>query len=188
MINFARFTAAVLALGLASACTPTTDQIDYRDFNPSYNHQNFSTYLQGRDTKVVIEGNTFGLVPQAFGDLVTAAMQGQTVGGTTNFTTHPTNTDHSFRVIMAFNVKSYGTDLCETKHFAPVKPAVGTTLQGAWCWDKSAQSYVSARTAATNPNDPRFKKMIAETTRELFPPHMDYLLQDDDYDSSDPIP
>ena len=188
MAKFVRSLAAVLLFGVVGACAPTNTQIDYRYLNPSYNHQNFNSYLQGRDTRVVVVGDMLGLEPEAFGNAVTADMQGNNEGGPTNFTTHPTNAEPNFRVVMAFNAASYSNSLCEVKDLRPQKTAGMTTLQAAWCWDNRMESYVSGRVAAVNPSDPKFKSLIAATTRELFPQHMDPILQDDDFDSGDNFP
>ena len=188
MANFARSLAAVLLFGVAGACAPTNTQIDYRYLDPSYNHQNFNSYLQGRDTHVVVVGDMLGLEPAAFGDIVTADMQGNNEGGPTNFTTHPTNAEPNFRVVMAFNAASYSNSLCDAKTLQPQKTPGVTTLQAAWCWDNRIESYVSGRVAAANPSDPQFKNLVAAATRELFPQHMDKILQDDDFDSSDSFP
>lgn len=196
MMTFPRRTlsrmSAMVALGLLAGCAPVNTQIGYRDLSPSYNIQNFDTYLQGRDTRVVVEGDTFSLIPQAFGDLVTAAMEGHVAGGDTHFTIRPTNADPDFRVVMAFNVASMGSDaLCRTKNPKPEKTSGVTTLQAAWCWDHGAQSYVSARTPATDPNDPRFRKLIGAVTRELFPRYYTCIPEygcDDGGDDNNTIP
>lgn len=185
MAHFSSCAAAVVSLALVSACGLAGTQIDYRELNPSYTHQNFDTYLRGRDTHVIVRGDTFDLAPGAFGDLVTAAMQGQNEGGRTNFTTRPTDAEPNFRVVMAFNVASYTGGLCAAEDFKPSNANGMTTLQAAWCWEGRAESYLSARTRARNPNDPEFKQLVAAVTRGLFPRHMDKILIDDDDNGDD---
>lgn len=178
---------AVMALGLTSACAPGAVSVQ-RDLNPSYNFQNFASYHQGKDTHVVIQGDTFGLDAPAFGEQVTAAMQGKNWGRPTNFTTHPgPSATENLRVVMAFNAAPIQHGLCDGANVTPRKAGDKTTLQAAWCWEDRTESYVRAWTAPVRPGDPKFRELVAQTTRELFPPHMDKELIDED-DNDDALP
>ena len=124
-----------LISGLTFGCTQSGSQIDYADFDPSYNSQNFGNYHKDRDTRVVIIGSTLGEAPAVFGRMVTDAMQGQNRGGRTNFTTIPgASAEDNLRVVMAFDVASYGNSICDGHIPKPVKTPGVTTVQGAWCW------------------------------------------------------
>ena len=162
-----------LITGLTFGCTQSGSQIDYADFDPSYNSQNFGNYHKDRDTRVVIIGSTLGEAPAVFGRMVTDAMQGQNRGGRTNFTTIPgASAEDNLRVVMAFDVAPYGNSICDGHIPKPVKTPGVTTVQGAWCWGNRVQSYVSARTKATNAANPEFRRLIGDVTREMFPQNL----------------
>ena len=154
---------------LMAACAGGGIQV-MNDISGSFDSQNFSSYHKGRDTRVVILGDTLGMNSDDFARRVTAAMAGQNSGGATNFTTAPgPSAVQDFRVVLAFNSAVSGRDLCAAKAVTPSGQSSVTTVEAAWCWANSAESFVSARTARIAPDDPRFAALIAATTRDLFP-------------------
>lgn len=186
MARYVHGVTAVVALGLASACAPGAVKTQ-QNLNRSYDFSNFSSYHQGKDTRVVVLGDTFGMDAGAFADGVTAAMQGQNPGRPTNFTTAPgPSAEKNFRVVMAFNVAPIHYDLCNGAKVTPRTAGGETTLQAAWCWEDRTESYVRAWTAPVQPNDPRFQELVARTTRELFPQHKDRELIQDNSDDGPP--
>ena len=154
---------------LMAACAGGSVQV-MNDISGSFDGQNFSSYHKDRDTRVVILGDTFGMNSDDFARRVTAAMDGQNVGGKTNFTTAPgPSAVQDFRIVLAFNSAVSGRDLCAAKGVKPSAQSSVPTIEAAWCWANSPQSFASARTASVVPNDPRFAALIAATTRDLFP-------------------
>ena len=154
---------------LMAACAGGSVQV-MSDISGSFDSQNFSSYHKDRDTRVVILGDTLGMNADNFARRVTNAMDGQNVGGKTKFTTSPgPSAVQDFRVVLAFNSAVSGRDLCTAKAVKPSAQSSVTTVEAAWCWANASQSFVSARTAKVDPNDPRFAALIPATTRYLFP-------------------
>ncbi len=176
MLRYATCATAIAALGLASACAPGAIS-SQRDLHPSYDHMNFGLYHQDRDTRVVLIGDTFGMAPGELANVVTTAMEGQGPGPT-NFTASPgPSAAENFRVVLAFNVAPAHLSLCRGETPAQRATNGETRLQAVWCWGDRTESYVRAWTATVKPGDPRFAQLVASTTRELFPTHMDRILR-----------
>jgi hypothetical protein len=173
MTRFGIVAGTAFVLGLAGACAPNavtvTSQIE-----PAYDFRNFTSYHQNRDTKVEIRGSMFGADAQSFARAVTESMRGQTPGVPTNFTTNPgPSAERNLKVVLAFNATLSPTRICDDGILAAAR-GDGTTLQAAWCFGDRLDSYVVARAGAINGiNDPAFRDLVAEATRELFPPRQD---------------
>jgi hypothetical protein len=82
-------TVAALAIG---ACNTGLVRLQTEHNQSNYDYQNFTIYHAGRDTRVIIHGNPFGMDQAAFNKAVTDNMQGATPGRRTNFTTTPGKT------------------------------------------------------------------------------------------------
>jgi hypothetical protein len=160
-------------LGLGGACAPNGVSVTSQ-LEPAYDFYNFTAYHQNRDTKVEIRGSMFGADAQTFAHTVTENMRGQNAGGITNFTTSPgPSAEGNLKVVLAFNTTLAPTKICDDGTLAAA-PGDGTTLQAAWCFGDRLDSYVVARAGAINGvDDPAFRTLVAEATRELFPPRAD---------------
>ncbi|MGE0651729.1 MAG: hypothetical protein AB7P12_08275 [Alphaproteobacteria bacterium] len=171
MTRFGIVVSTLFVLGLASACAPNTVSVTSQ-VEPAYDFNNFTAYHQNRDTKVEIQGSTFGADAQSFARAVTESMRGQNGGGPTNFTTSPgASAEKNLKVVLAFNATLSPTRICDDGTLAAAS-GDGTTLQAAWCFGDRIDSYVVARAdAISGVNDPVFRNLVAEATRELFPAH-----------------
>ena len=178
---------AAMAAGLVAACAAGTVQTSSY-VEPTYQWVNFTTYHQNRDTLVEVHGNPFGLDQSAFGEAVTAHMQGATVGPPTRFTTSPSgNMEKNMRVVMAFNVKPVGSSLCKLTSTEPAYNGAGTVVYAAWCWEDRMDSYVRASAGQiSGVDDPRFRDLVAQTTMDLFPLYGDKEYNEDDNDHDMP--
>ena len=136
----------------------------------TYDYSNFDLYHGHRDTEVVIYGNPFAMDAKAFADAVTRNMQGANSGLPTNFTTTPKTAEKNLRVVMAFNTDADGYRLCSGKPVASRPQPQVLTLNAAWCWGDSFQSFVEAETGAVSGvEDERFRALVQQTILNLFP-------------------
>lgn len=168
-------TVLVIFLALtAAACAGDGPRL-VSHVNSSYDWYAFTSYHQNRDTLVEIHGNPLGLDMGAFGRSVTAAMQPRHSGVRSHFTTTPgPSAEKNLRVVLAFNSAPESGNLCRAKTYEALPGSGITQVLGAWCWDDRPDSVVTARIApVTSIDDPRFLRLVAETTRELFPPRKD---------------
>ncbi len=166
------FAAAALVV---PACAQDNVRLQTQFNRSTYTHRNFDTYHAGRDTKVVVHGNPFGMKAAAFAKAVTGHMQGANPGPRTKFTTTPGKTATKNRwVVMAFNAEVGIYELCRGKRFK-TRPSEGAlSLRAAWCFDGRQDSLVTASVGAPEDiNDPRFRALIRQTVLNLFPRHKD---------------
>ncbi|MDH3242429.1 MAG: hypothetical protein OEO83_17375 [Alphaproteobacteria bacterium] len=167
-----RFLAPIaMAAGLL-ACSADVVQLQTQRNRSAYDFLNFTTYHEGRDTKVVVYGNPFAMDRSAFARAVTDTMQGANYGRPTNFTTTPgPSAERNLWVVMAFNADVGPYVLCGG---GPVETRMrpdALTLSAAWCFDGRQDSLVTAVVGpATGVNDPRFKALVRQTVLNLFLP------------------
>lgn len=173
MTRFRIVVSTAFILGVAAACAPNTVSVTSQ-LEPAYDFYNFTAYHQNRDTMVEIRGSTFGTDAQTFARAVTESMRGQNAGGPTNFTTNPgPSAERNLKVVLAFNATLSPSKICDDGSLAAA-PGDGTTLQAAWCFGDRMDSYVVARAGTINGiNDPAFRTLVVEATRELFPARAD---------------
>ncbi len=150
----------------------------------SYSHGLFVYLTSGRDTLVVVRGNPFNMDQKAFANAVTDAMQGQHWGPKTHFTTGPSETARKdIRVVMLFHGPQtvLAHELCEApEKFGSVNGGDGLHLTAAFCSGSVAWTEVYAWAGSVpDVNSPTFARLVAQTTRELFP-IVDDILDDDD--------
>lgn len=178
MTFFRPIMTTLTTLVLAGACAPGTVS-SQSDIGGSYDFRNFGAYHANRDTRVDVFGATSGVDAGTFARAVTETMQGQNSGGATNFTTTPGATAaRGLRVVMAFNAAPASTSICRAGALMPDGEA-GTTLQAAWCFGERVDSYVLARTGTVKGlDDPAFKALVRQTTRELFPTIADHKINE----------
>jgi len=182
---FGRRTPICVTLVTAIMAACASDQVRTSSYvHPTYQWTNFTTYHQRRDTLVEVHGRLFGLDRRAFEEAVTARMQGQHAGPPTRFTTRPgPSAEKGLRVIMAFDAKPVGGGLCSAKAFEPGDYGPETALVAAWCWEDRADSEVWAWVSGLQgPDDPRFRRLVGETTMDLFPPRGERRYEDRDRD------
>ncbi|MFM2129276.1 MAG: hypothetical protein RL477_822 [Pseudomonadota bacterium] len=172
------FLSALACVGLAAACAGGAVSVQ-TEIGRAYDLSNFGAYHAGRDTRVDVMGSTFGMAPRNFADAVTAGMQGHNSGGRTNFTATPgPSAAPGMRVVMAFDTVPAASTICEAASLAPAKDP-GVTLQAAWCFDGRVDSYVIARTGPVKgPEDPAFRALVAQATRDLFPTVRDHKINE----------
>ena len=169
---FRSVTMLVGLLALASACSAGHVQLQTQRNRSTYDFLNFTTYHEGRDTKVVVYGNPFAMDRSAFARAVTDTMQGANFGRPTNFTTTPgPSAERNLWVVMAFNADVGPYALCGG---GPVETRVRRdvlTLTAAWCFDGRQDSLVTAAVGpAAGVNDPRFRALVRQTVLNLIVP------------------
>jgi hypothetical protein len=182
--------AGILSLFL-SACIADSIRITESEFDTAYDYMNFSNYLAGKDTAVQIHGNPFSMDKAAFARALTQHMQGANEGEPTNFTTTPKygdpdadTTNKEFRVIVAFNINPKPSTLCTAKKFrakkSAQKPDPVLRIHLAWCFENDEHSTIIAETSMPkSAQDPRFRALIEQSVRDLFPQNHDYVLTED---------
>lgn len=165
---------AVIALGAAGACAG--DQpASVGQLHQNYDYQTFNSYHRNRDTLVEVHGNPLGLDPAAFGRAIGDAMRSS--GVQTNFTTTPgASAEKNLRVVVSFNARPGNRGLCSAKPGGTASSAKTsiTAVYAAWCWGDRVESEVATHvTPVTGIDDPRFRTMLAQSMRELFPGNKD---------------
>lgn len=178
-ISFLAPAALALVLGGCAGQAMTVNE-----HSPSYLWEDVRYASSGRDTRVVIRGNPFGLQQPAFEQAVLDAMRGQQMWIETNFTVRPTNAHKDFKVVMLFNGPDdvLGEDLCSVPgKYSSVSGSSGLRVQAAWCYGDDPETQVVGSSGANGVNSPGFAALIGQTTRELFPPTPD----DDDGQDTD---
>lgn len=169
----------------ASACSAQSIRTQ-EDYNRStYDYSNFSIYHAGRDTRVVIHGNPFSMDRQAFERTVTDQMEKAHGGQATDFTTTPDETAApDLRVVLAFNPVETVPRLCRDMEIPTRDDTAAFRLTAAWCWGDRRDSYVDASAGAiSGPNDPQFRKLVAQVMAGLFPKHMEREFRGNDDDN-----
>lgn len=161
--------ASLMAL---SACSAGLVRLQTERNRSTYDFLNFSTYHEGRDTRVLVYGNPFAMDPAAFGRAVTDTMQGANYGRPTNFTTTPgPSAERNLWVVMAFNADVGPYALCGDGPVRTQRRADVLTLTAAWCFDGRQDSLVTAAVGpASGVNDPRFRDLVRQTVLNLFVP------------------
>jgi hypothetical protein len=162
----------LLLSGALSACSGaprTTSEVW-----PLYRPNDFARASGGRDTYVVLRGNPLAVPPEQFEQLVLSNMQGQNWGPRTNFTTHPTNYDNAYKVVMLFNGANVNAGaLCRNPGAIPFRTGAQPELHvfGVYCrYDQmmtSAQGWLKAEGAGVSREG--FARLIRQMTAELFP-------------------
>lgn len=170
---------AAIILGAAGACAGNQPSL-VSHLHPTYDYKTFNAYHRNRDTLVEVHGNPLGLDRAAFANAVADAMQHRYSAIQTRFTTTPGGSvEKNLRVVMAFNTRPGNLGLCTAKADAEAAIAARapiTVLHAAWCWGDRAESEVTAHIApVTAVDDPRFRALVSQATRELFPGNKDVL-------------
>jgi len=142
---------------------------------PLYRPAEFARAGGGRDTYVVLRGNPLALDPAQFEQSVLRDMQGQNWGQRTNFTSHPTNYDNAYKVVMLFNgAQVNGGELCRNPGAIPFRtgPQSELHIMAAYCRYDSAMVLVQGwlKPEGAGVSQEGFSRLIRQVTRELFPP------------------
>ena len=148
----------------------------------------------GRDLRVVVLGNPFGMEPQAFGQLVTDAMRNRIATVHTRFTTTPDRTARpEYGVVLAFNPAQtmLNSNLCSGEPIPTRPPGGPIVVQGTFCRNTGFAGLLGqegffgllgggALTSATGwldhpqgPSDPAFRALVGDMTDALFPTRQD---------------
>ncbi len=160
---------AVLALVLGGCAGQA---MTVNNHSTSYLWSDVRYAQEGRDTRVVIRGNPFGLKKPTFEKAVLDAMRGQQMWIETNFTATPANAHKDFKVVILFNGPDdvLAEDLCSVPGtLNSVSGSAGFRLQAAWCYGDDPETQVMGSAGADSVKSPGFAALIAQTTRELFP-------------------
>ena len=132
--TFARGVVIFLALGGCGGATITSTAYNVPPSGPEL----FRYAAVGRDFRTEIHGNPSAAPKQVFEAAVIDAMQGNTWGRPTNFTTTPSQTAREdYRVVMIFSGdRSYGGKAaCGSVDAASLAPVGGSVkLQAAFCY------------------------------------------------------
>lgn len=165
---------AAVMLGTAAACAGD-GPASVGQLHPTYDYQTFNSYHRNRDTLVEVHGNPLGLDAAVFGRAIGDAMRSS--GVQSNFTTTPgASAEKNLRVVVSFNARPDNRGLCSAKpgDTGPSARTPITAVYAAWCWGDRVDSEVSTHVAPiTGIDDPRFRAMLAQSTRELFPGNKD---------------
>jgi hypothetical protein len=144
------------------------------EVSPLYRPTDFGRAGGGRDTYVVLRGNPFAVDPAQFEQLVLSNMQGQNWGQRTNFTTHPTNYDAGYKVVMLFNGANVnGGELCSNPGAVPFRtgPQSELHVMAVYCrydqWLTKADGWMQGEPQGLSQD--AFAGLIRQTTAELFP-------------------
>lgn len=169
--------AAAMALATLTACVGDGPAF-VAEYGTNYDYNTFNLYHRNRDTLVVIHGNPLGMDEAAFATAVTDAMQTRNSAIHTHFTTKSGgSTENNLRVVLAFNKQPGNAGLCEGTPTRDI-PTPGksiTQVYGAWCWsDRPEMEVIAYVSPITSVSDPRFLKLVADATRELFPGPKDF--------------
>ncbi len=164
---------AVLALVLGGCAGQA---MTVNEHSPTYELEDVRYASSGRDTRVIIRGNPYGLPQAAFEKAVLDAMRSQQQWIETNFTATPSNAHKDFKVVILFNGSDdvLGEDLCSKPgQLNSVSGSSGLRIQAAWCYGDDPETQVMGSAGANSVNSPAFAALIGQTTRALFPPTPD---------------
>lgn len=169
------FLAIAGTLSILAGCSGDNVALQSYYNYPAYDYANFSLYHAGRDTRVIVHGNPFGMDRTAFAKAVTDAMQGANIGRPTRFTTTPgPSAEKNLWVVMAFNTGNTIYGLCGPRDYPSEqggRGSEGLLLRAAWCFDGRQDSWVEARiSGARGTGDPRFRALVRQTVLNLFVP------------------
>jgi hypothetical protein len=162
---------SLIVLGAVAACAGDQPRSIGTLHPTTYDYQNFNTYHRNRDTLVVVYGNPLAVDDAALGRAVGDAMRAS--GVQSNFTTAPgASAEKNLRVVVSFGRRPDNRGLCTLKpgDRVTVDRSGITEVHAAWCWSERVDSEVSSYvTAITSLDDPRFRALFSQATRELFP-------------------
>jgi hypothetical protein len=164
----------VLGAGpLLTACSSTPRTTS--EVWPLYRPSELGRAGGGRDTYVVLRGNPFAMDPAQFEQLVLSNMQGQNWGPRTNFTTHPTNYEAAYKVVMLFNGPNVnGGELCSNPGAVPFRtgPQPELHVMAVYCrydqWLTKADGWLQGGPQGVSQDG--VARLIRQVTAELFPP------------------
>jgi hypothetical protein len=138
---------------------------------PTYDEKDFDMYLAGRDARLVVRGDPFGMGNESFDRAVASLLPNRRRGQTTNFTTVPgADAVEGARLVFLFNPASIGNDPCSAKGYKADPRPREITLSAAWCPGSQAAMHLTGYLGgATGVDDAGFRALVAETMLELFP-------------------
>jgi hypothetical protein len=166
--------AAAAILFLAGCAYGPVPVVAVIDIDPTYSLGEFTSAAAG-SLAAVVHGNPFGGDQASFAAAVTDAMRGQHFGPETKFVPTAPEVRPTYRVVLDFTgAVLSGTQLCQgavpkAPQGAAARPGV-VSLHAAFCRGARDLTEMQAGiTGATDAAHPRFRWLVAATTRELFP-------------------
>ncbi len=172
MTAFKRIGAVTLAASLLAAGCAAETMVGH--INRAGVPSEFAYAGGGRDFTTVIIGNPFDQSKDQVDVAITDAMQNQTGGPVTHFTTRPNDTARrAYRITIMFDppISLDAHDLCgDVSNLRSENAGESLRLLAAFCSHGDVMSYVYARTtAAPSPGDPAVRSVIARVMWELIP-------------------
>ena len=163
---------AVLGLTALTACSNTVVVTDPAT-NPNYVKNEELYAARSGSIRVEVMGDTFGMAPEAFADLVVNEMRASYYRH--DFFTRQASraTDPRYKIVMMFNADPAwsGYDLCAASQPippAPVQQGQRTVLLAVFCGGSTPLSENSGRVALSGVQDPNFVKLVDQVTETLF--------------------
>jgi hypothetical protein len=142
--------------------------------SPAYVQDEELYAARGGALRVEVAGDTFGLPPERFADLVVDTMRNRYYRR--GFFTREASraTDPRYRVVMMFNPYRgvSGHALCaapQPYQPAPRAPGERTSLLAAFCGGPDALSETNGWAVVSGPDDPRFAELVMAVTNTVFP-------------------
>ena len=146
---------------------------------------NFSYAASRGEMWTVVIGNPFRVPDPILESAVVGAMQGNYYGPRTQFTTRPSPAaDPNYRIVVDFAYPP--VTLPDAVCNAMVPQSAGYPVGGrvemlvAFCIGQSLQSWVRMSAVAAGPEDPAFRRMIANAMVQLIPPYDPFPSRGDD--------
>jgi len=167
-----RLAAAVLAAALLAGCGGAATTYGFYA-EPRYSSGELGFVSRQGPVPVEVRGNPFSVPDARLAAAVADAMQGRNFGPPLAFTDRPPGErPYDYRVVMAFDQPPQASfDLCAAA--APPEPATqGGPLhaKAAFCLGRYRYTEIQGSIpAASGPDDPRFRTLIAQLTIELLP-------------------
>jgi len=173
-----RRAALLAALGLLAACTLPEGVVraDRGEFGNQYSRSELFYAFDGREAAVTVVGNPFPVEQAALDRAVTETLERMPELPRADFTTTPgESARRAYRVVMVFvpAVPVVGQALCAAPPPSGSRPVAGpdpVALQAAFCHGGNmlSSAYGEVRGAAS-PDDPAFRRLVAQVSRQMFP-------------------
>lgn len=168
-------TAVPLALAVSlSACAGNTPTIGY-----AYVSDNYGPYLLGYAAAkggmpTEVTGNPFTAPKGSLDQEVSESLTNNHFGPEVEFFTSPTpDADSAYRVVVLFNPAPHanGAKLCSSDERPQAAEGQGLGVLASFCTtDQRINSASGSIRGAAGPDDPVFKRLMAQVALQLFPP------------------
>ena len=164
----------VILAGAGAACSNTRVVLSPTTFYGAYTPTVLNTAATSGGILVEVVGNPFDAPKADLERSITGAMTGSHFGQIVDFVTTPPEGFRSpYRIVMVFDATQGYTPLKLCGETRSIEPGIGETVhvQTALCAAEKPLTAVSGRVSnATGPDDPKFRHLISQITRNILPP------------------